>query len=402
MAPEAENHKPIEDTRKAGVLQSMPSPVPGGMPTCDAYCACKVLCSNQESNPDDTTTALLDDGTVGDIWPLNDPYFESPIPSPGKIGENLSHLALEPASQLEAHALVPTTQTTGDAVIWMYKVEQVPMDKESLQSHLDASGGSRQIMDKIGSLLPVQLKLIQYRTQLRGGHLVSVQHGSHSDLATPMGTFPVQSIIFVIKISADASNLSTFHSLSQPARSNNTQSLFSAHKALAINSASENRFPSVTASFGEKVEPYFLSHKEGRGLATSKFSGEVSTKHVLGANQGLFGGIGQEPKSTGSSNQMLGAPVFGRPSGESPSKPFNAQRWGLFGSSRSPKIGSRSNENVPPSKALSEVFTRKPADAPVCTDCAEYLTFHSKQERDSGLCDRCNGVTQTGCFFCQH
>jgi hypothetical protein len=114
--------------------------------------------------------------------------------TPSPLGPNL---------HLEAYILCPHTDTLVNSVTWTYKIELLPLTEASIQDHVAKLGTEYSIMEAVRGLLPCQLRLVQERTIARNGYLLAVQYGAAADMVTPMGTFQVKPVIFVIKTNAE-------------------------------------------------------------------------------------------------------------------------------------------------------------------------------------------------------
>jgi hypothetical protein len=114
--------------------------------------------------------------------------------TPSSLGPNL---------HLEVYILRPHADTLADSVTWTYKIELLPLTKASIQDHIAKFGTEYSIMEAVRGLLPNQLRLVQERTIARNGHLLAVQYGATADMVTPMGTFQVKPVMFVIRTNSE-------------------------------------------------------------------------------------------------------------------------------------------------------------------------------------------------------
>ncbi|KAJ4368796.1 Nuclear pore complex protein Nup98-Nup96 [Neocucurbitaria cava] len=105
-----------------------------------------------------------------------------------------------PADHLEAYILRPHIDTVDDRIIWSAKVDQLYLDKDALQAHMSKLGPDYSIIDAMSELSPDQIQLIQARTKSRNGFLVAIQYSASKDMVTHMGTFKIQPIMFIVKI----------------------------------------------------------------------------------------------------------------------------------------------------------------------------------------------------------
>ncbi|KAF2005132.1 hypothetical protein P154DRAFT_353525 [Amniculicola lignicola CBS 123094] len=104
-----------------------------------------------------------------------------------------------PTTNLEAYILRPVCRDLYRVVEWSYTIDLLPLKDRDIRVHVSKLGLSYSVIESIAELLPLQLTLINTHVETRSGELVSVQYAKSSDLVTMMGTFKVQSVIFVLR-----------------------------------------------------------------------------------------------------------------------------------------------------------------------------------------------------------
>lgn len=107
----------------------------------------------------------------------------------------------EESANLEAYILRPSAENCYDVIEWSYTTKPLPLQKKEIEAHMRKLGPTYSVIDSIGELLPEQMRLMLIKVKNRNGHLVSVQRTRDVDLATKMGTFKVQAVIFVVATS---------------------------------------------------------------------------------------------------------------------------------------------------------------------------------------------------------
>ena len=115
----------------------------------------------------------------------------------------LSTFSLRTNQHLEGYALRPHVQINKESVVWSYKTESILVDENALLALMENLGPKYSVIDAMGTLLPEQLRLVQEMAKSRLANLVAVQHGMPVDMYTPMGTFKVNSVVFVIKVTKE-------------------------------------------------------------------------------------------------------------------------------------------------------------------------------------------------------
>lgn len=120
--------------------------------------------------------------------------------SKADAGKAPLNLTFGPADHLEAYILRPHIDTVGNQIIWSAKVDQLHLDKDALQAHMNKLGPDYSIIDVMSELSPDQIQLIQSSTKSRNGFLVAIRNTASTDMVTHMGTFKIQPIMFIIKI----------------------------------------------------------------------------------------------------------------------------------------------------------------------------------------------------------
>ncbi|KAF2847167.1 hypothetical protein T440DRAFT_481991 [Plenodomus tracheiphilus IPT5] len=114
-------------------------------------------------------------------------------------------ITLVPKYTYEAYILQPHTSILFDSVNCSYKIERLHLDETALRAHTDKLGPDYDIISVMGALLPEQIRLIQEGIHLPCDRLVSVQFGVPMGMATPMGTFHIKPVIFIIRTKASRS-----------------------------------------------------------------------------------------------------------------------------------------------------------------------------------------------------
>ncbi|KAF2470739.1 uncharacterized protein BDR25DRAFT_32172 [Lindgomyces ingoldianus] len=106
-----------------------------------------------------------------------------------------------PPKIMEAYLLRPLCEDVQLGIEWTYDVKQLPLHEKGIRAHVRALGPDYSVIDALADLLPEHLRLIQIRVKNRHGHLRSVRLTRATDMVTKMGTFKVQSVIFVLETS---------------------------------------------------------------------------------------------------------------------------------------------------------------------------------------------------------
>lgn len=105
---------------------------------------------------------------------------------------------------LEAYIIRPLCENSYDAIEWSYKTQLLPLKNSEIENHMKTLGPDYSVISSVGDLLPEELRLVLIKVKIRSGHLLSVQRTRDVDLVTKMGTFKVQSIVFVLKTTKDS------------------------------------------------------------------------------------------------------------------------------------------------------------------------------------------------------
>lgn len=103
---------------------------------------------------------------------------------------------------LETYILCPRFETTGDTVTWSTKIQQIHLDESTMQVQLDNLDPSYSITSTLSALPPAQIWAVQEHVRSREGYLVHIQLGVPADMVTPMGTFQVKTVVFMIRTAA--------------------------------------------------------------------------------------------------------------------------------------------------------------------------------------------------------
>jgi hypothetical protein len=123
--------------------------------------------------------------------------------SMGSTGDATQKPTTNAVPHLEAYIIRPLCEDTYSTIQWSYKSEQLPLDDNEIQTHIRKLGSNHSVIDDVCELQPEQLRLIKIRARHRQGSLISAQFGKTVDMVTKMGTFPIKSIVFVIRTSKE-------------------------------------------------------------------------------------------------------------------------------------------------------------------------------------------------------
>lgn len=167
-----------------------------------------VIC---RSNPKATTSEQTTSATEPSTTPLamTPPFRPAKHRIDPRVNVSTSFQSTSPpnpdnAGNLEAYVLRPLCEDSYSAIEWSYKIQYLPLRNNEIETHLQTLGTAYSVIESLGDLLPEQLRLILIKVKNRQGHLLSVQRTRDVDLVTKMGTFKVQSVIFVLKTSKAA------------------------------------------------------------------------------------------------------------------------------------------------------------------------------------------------------
>lgn len=152
----------------------------------------------------DGLTVSASDSSSSHSEPKGKEKENAPPPPPDSTQKTPKrrNAAFDLPHRLEAYILRVQVGTFIDTMTWHLETELLHLDESAIEAHMNTLSSDYSIINAIGELRPDEYRLVQTRTKARLGHLLCVQQGAQTDIATQMGTLQIKPVLFVIRTAA--------------------------------------------------------------------------------------------------------------------------------------------------------------------------------------------------------
>ncbi|KAH7090790.1 hypothetical protein FB567DRAFT_618395 [Paraphoma chrysanthemicola] len=108
----------------------------------------------------------------------------------------------KPFQKLRACIIRPHAESHNNSVTWSHRIEDLNISEDGIRSYIKKLGPDYSIISTIAELPQSKLQIIQQHAKTQNGQLVAVEDGiKEVDMATPMGTFKVKIVVFILETS---------------------------------------------------------------------------------------------------------------------------------------------------------------------------------------------------------